>query len=132
MMAVDRAANAAGLDTWSSSFYREVEKLRKDYVSTIPAFGTQEWCEKTKQQIDADYKRLIEAEEADKSKPKAPVVVTPPEQVPNCDLFRKRFVEAPRALSLRLPNLKDWMVGLIGIEPVTHQLEWRGRTKKLG
>jgi len=24
------------------------------------------------------------------------------------------------------------MVGLIGIEPVTHQLEWRGRTKKLG
>ena len=24
------------------------------------------------------------------------------------------------------------MVGLIGIEPVTHQLESRGRTKKLG
>jgi hypothetical protein len=24
-----------------------------------------------------------------------------------------------------------WMVGLIGIEPVTHQLESRGRTKKL-
>jgi len=27
---------------------------------------------------------------------------------------------------------EDWMVGLIGIEPVTHQLESRGRTKKLG
>jgi hypothetical protein len=27
---------------------------------------------------------------------------------------------------------KDWMVGATGIEPVTHQLEWRGRTKKLG
>jgi hypothetical protein len=25
------------------------------------------------------------------------------EQVPSCDLFRKRFVEAPRILSLRLP-----------------------------
>ncbi len=27
---------------------------------------------------------------------------------------------------------EDWVVGLIGIEPVTHQLESRGRTKKLG
>ena len=26
------------------------------------------------------------------------------EQVPSCDLFRKRFAEAPRILSLRLPN----------------------------
>ncbi len=28
------------------------------------------------------------------------------EQVPSCDLFRERFVEAPRALSLRLPSLQ--------------------------
>ncbi len=28
------------------------------------------------------------------------------EQVPSCDLFRKRFVEAPRLLSLRLPSLR--------------------------
>ena len=27
---------------------------------------------------------------------------------------------------------QNWLVGLIGIEPVTHQLESRGRTKKLG
>ena len=106
MMAVDRVASAAGLDIGSSSFYREAEKRRKDYVSKTPAFGAQEWCEKTKQQIETDYKRLIEVEEADKSKPKAPVAVTPPEQVPNCEVFRKRFVEAPRVLSLRLPNLK--------------------------
>ena len=32
----------------------------------------------------------------------------------------------------RLHNYGVWMVGLIGIEPVTHQLESRGRTKKLG
>jgi hypothetical protein len=106
MQAVDRAASAAGLDTWSSSFYREVEKRKKDYVSKTPTFGTQEWCEKAKQQIETDYKRLTEAEEADKSKPKVPVAKMPPEQVPNCDLFRKRFVEAPRVLSLRLPSLK--------------------------
>jgi hypothetical protein len=106
MMAVDRAASAAGLDTWSSSFYREVEKRRKDYVLKTPEFGTQEWCEKAKQQIETDYKRLIEAEEADKSKPKAPVAVMPPEQVPNCDLFRKRFAEAARVVSLRLPSLQ--------------------------
>jgi hypothetical protein len=106
MMAVNRAASAAGLDKWSSSFYREVEKRRKDYVSKTSTFGTQEWCEKAKQQIETDYKRLTEAEEADKSKPKAPVAKMPPEQVPNCDLFRKRFVEALRVLSLRLPSLK--------------------------
>lgn len=28
------------------------------------------------------------------------------EQVPSCDIFRKRFVEAPRVLSLRLPSLQ--------------------------
>jgi hypothetical protein len=106
MMAVDHAAFEAGLDTWSSSFYREVEKRRKDYVLKTPEFGTQEWCEKTKQQIETDYKRLIEAEEADKSKPKAPVAVMPPAQLPDCDLFRKRFAEAARVVSLRLPRLQ--------------------------
>ncbi|SRR6266404_2133392 len=28
------------------------------------------------------------------------------EQVPSCDLFRRRFLEAPRVLSLRLPSLR--------------------------
>lgn len=28
------------------------------------------------------------------------------EQIPSCDLFRNRFAEAPRVLSLRLPSLK--------------------------
>jgi len=35
-------------------------------------------------------------------------------------------------VSRPLYNYRVWVVGLIGIEPVTHQLESRARTKKLG
>jgi hypothetical protein len=43
------------------------------------------------------------------------VPATAAEQVPSCDLFRTRLVEAPKVLSLRLPNLQ------LHREPPDHQ-----------
>jgi hypothetical protein len=48
------------------------------------------------------------------------VPATAAEQVPSCDLFRKRFLEAPRVLSLRLPPQH------LHVEPPEHNDDtWR-------
>jgi hypothetical protein len=59
MSAIDHAALAEGLDTWSVAFYREIEKRRKDYVSSTPSFGTPKWCGTAKQQIDATTQHAV-------------------------------------------------------------------------
>jgi hypothetical protein len=49
------------------------------------------------------------------------------EQVPSCDLFRKRFAEAPSALSLQLPNSRLYREPPIGLDK--HDV-WKTEAKR--